>query len=369
MKVAFLLGSLNRGGTETLILDVFNQSTASPFEMFCVYRKEGALSDSFHSSRISLFKLTPGPVWKTSLYLWRLRKLLKEEKPDIIHAQQSIDAIYATLACLWLRIKVVQTFHGYDFNIGRFNKFLIRVSLRMADKNIFVSDRQKRYYLESYKPVRKSNLVRVYNGINFEKFKCMSESSFRSELGKEDKGLLLSMVGNFVPVRDQITVCRFLNLLDQKGVDFIFVFIGEMDKNNPHLFDECKSFCKNNKLESKVLFLGARPDVPAILPQLDAFIYSTDHDTFGIAVIEAIASGIPVFVNDWEVMNEITDNGSRATLYYTKDENDLLVKFLSFLELSDKFKNAAIENARWAQNTYSIQNHMESLYKVYCGLN
>ncbi len=368
MKVAFLLGSLNLGGTETLLLDVFNNSVASPFEMFCVYRKEGTLSDDFHSSGVTLFKLTPGPVWQTFQYLWQLRKLLKEKKPDILHAQQCIDTIYAMLACLGLRIKVVQTFHGYDFNIGRFNRFLIRLSLRLADKNIFVSESQKRYYLESYKPDNKSALVKVYNGINFEKFTFKPESSFQSELSKEEKSLLLGMVGNFVPVRDQLTVCRFLKLLDQKGVDFTFVFIGEMDKSNAYLYNECRAFCISHSLESKILFLGPRSDVPTILPQLDAFIYASDHDTFGIAIIEAIASGIPVFVNDWEVMKEITDNGKRATLYRTKDEKDLLKKFLSFLEQSRTFKNAAIENARWAQNTYSIQNHIGSLYDVYCGI-
>ena len=173
------------------------------------------------------------------------------------------------------------------------------------------------------------------------------------------------MVGNFVPVRDQMTVCRFLNLLNKKGVDFTFVFIGDLDKNNPQLYNECQSFCKNNGLESKVLFLGARPDVPAILPQLDAFIYSTDHDTFGIAVIEAIASGIPVFVNDWEVMKEITDNGKHATLYQTKDENDILNKFLLFLRQPEKYKKAAIENSRWARNTYNIHTHCDRLYEIY----
>jgi glycosyltransferase involved in cell wall biosynthesis len=108
--------------------------------------------------------------------------------------------------------------------------------------------------------------------------------------------------------------------------------------------------------------------VPALLTQLDAFIYSSDHDTFGIAVIEALATGIPVFVNDWGVMKEITDNGRYANLYRSKDESDLLNKFLLFLEQPEAFKKAALENAIWARKTYSIQNHMERLYEVYRGI-
>ncbi len=365
MRIAYLLGSLNRGGTETLLLDVFNSAVNTPFKMIGVYRKEGILSDGFHSSEVSLFKLTPGPLWMLWLYMWRLRKLLLREKVDIVHAQQNLDAVYAGLACLGLRIKVVQTFHGYDFHLGHFNKLLIRLSLKMAYVNIFVSESQRKHYAQTYKLNQNTKQVVVYNGINFSKLKLRSENAIPSD-SKESKIIFsLAMVGNFVPVRDQMTVCRFLDLLNRKGINFNFSFIGRKDEKNPQLYDECESFCLANDLKDKVLFCGTRPDVPSLLHQLDAFIYSTDHDTFGLAVIEAIATGIPVFVNDWQVMKEITDSGKRASLYHTKDENDLFDKFMSFVEQPKLFAKAALENAAWARKTYSIQNHVERLYEVY----
>lgn len=64
----------------------------------------------------------------------------------------------------------------------------------------------------------------------------------------------------------------------------------------------------------KVHFMGPRSDVPELLASWDAFLYSTDHDTFGIAVVEAIAAGLPTFVNDWEVMKlQITANWRTST--------------------------------------------------------
>lgn len=369
MKVAYLLGTLNQGGTETLLLDVFNSSEESPFGIIGIYRKDGILSERFHSSGVRIVKLEPGSPAFVLLYLWRLRKLLKLEKVDIVHAQQSIDMVYASIATLGLKVKVVNTFHGFDFNLSHFSKSLIWLSLKMGDKNIFVSKTQLKYYLSSYKLRQHSKQIVVYNGVNFEKLKNDTKTSIRSELGINQKELLISMVGNFIPGRDHLSICRFLDLLNRKGIDFTFLFIGKKYDRNPILFNECRSFCQNNGLKDNVFFLGSRSDVPLILPQLDAFVYSSTHDTFGIAIIEAIACGIPVFVNDWDVMKEITEEGRRVTLYRTKSENDLLDKFLSFLTQPEKYKKAALDNASWVRKTYSIQKHLERLYEVYCGIN
>jgi len=365
IKVCFLLGSLNRGGTETLMLDIFNRADKSSFGIIGIYRKKGLLEDSFHASKVNMFKLTPGSLVTIWLYPWRLRKLLKREKVDVVHAQQSLDAVYAWLACIGLRIKVVQTFHGYDFVLGHFHRLLIRLSLKITDMNIFVSKTQSKYYASAYKLNQRTKKAVVYNGINFEKLGIGAQNSIRIQLGISEKSLLMGMVGNFVPVRDQMTVCRFLNLLNTKGIDFRFLFIGKKDNANPQLFDDCYYFCQNKDLTGKVMFLGPRSDVSALLPQLDVFIYSTNHDTFGIAVVEAIASGIPVFVNDWEVMREITEDGRRASLYRSKDEIDLLDKVLSYIAHQESFRKSALENAEWARKTYNIENCLKRLNEVY----
>jgi len=365
MKVAFLLGTLNRGGTETLLLDVLNQSAGNSFEAICVYRNEGAFSKDFHTANAKMYRLTPGSAWNTVAYLRKLRKLFIAEKPDIIHAQQCIDAVYASLACMGLSTKIVQTFHGYDFEAGFFARLLIRLSLRLCMLNIFVSKSQLEYYRRIYAPAKRSKQVNVYNGINFNKLNLGINTTTHCEPETNTGSLKIGMVGNFVPVRDQMTICRFLLLLHKKGVGFTFMFIGGKEEANPQLYDDCVTFCVKNDLMGKVQFLGSRSDVPLLLSQLDAFVYSTDHDTFGIAVIEAMASGIPVFVNDWEVMKEITENGKYASLYKTKDENDLLDKFIEFLDQPEKFSKSANASAAWARQTYSIQTHCKRLHEVY----
>lgn len=362
MKVAYLLGSLNRGGAETLVLDCFHNSMKASFSLLGIYRRNGVLSEQFLSTSVKMKHL---PVKRFGFlnYIYQLRSLLLSEQVDIVHAHQPLDAIYAILATTGTKIKIVQTLHGYDFAVKGLNKFIYWISIKKV-YNVFVSESQKKYYVSKYNLEARKQSV-IYNGVNFSKLDSTRNNIIRQELGISSNSLLLAMVGSFVDGRDQITICRFLKLLDKKGVDFHFLFIGKKNEVEAWRYDNCVEFCRQNNLNNKVSFLGLRNDIPSILKELDAFVYATDHDTFGIAVIEAIAAGVPVFVNDWEVMTEITQSGSYATLYLTRDINDLMSKFEVFLTPPNDYKLKTQSAAKLVKSIYSIDNHIIKLQQVY----
>lgn len=364
MKVAFLLGTLNRGGTETLILDSFKRADDAEFEIIGVYRKKGDLYDEFISTDVPLFELRPKNFLDFKYFI-NLRKLLRNNSIKIVHAQQPLDAFYAYFACLFTGIKIVLTLHGYgkrDTHIGRMiRKFIIK----RTDLNIYVSDSQRRHYIRNYsiKPSMKQRVL--YNGINFNKLKNSNGEDVRQELGIPQNHLLLGTVGSFVAVRDQMTICRFLHLLDKTGTAFTFIFTGAKDEAEPWRYEDCVEYCNENGLSKKVFFLGIRNDVPNVLKQLDAFIYASNHDTFGIAVIEAMSIGLPVFVNDWEVMIEITNQKEHGIFYKTKNEQDLFNKFMDFIQQKEKYLNKAKSDAEWVRQRYGITYFLTGLNKNY----
>jgi glycosyltransferase involved in cell wall biosynthesis len=364
MKIAFLLGSLNRGGTETLVLDVFNNARSADLEIIGIYRNGGALYDDFINTNVQLDLLKPR-FFLDPFYIIRLRRLLKKNEVNIVHAQQSFDAFYAWIAGLGTGIRVVLTFHGNNYLFGgRVNTFT-KMIINKTSLNIYVSRSQMNDYKKNYNIKVGKNQTVVYNGISFDKFDNIDLQSIRKELNIPDKTILIGSVGNFVEGRDQLTVCKFLNLLNQKGAEFVFLFVGGKNNAVPWLYDDCVKYCDDHHIRDKVIFLGSRQDVPNILSQLDAFVYSTKHDTFGIAVIEAMAAGIPVFVNDWEVMTEITDQGKHGIVYKTKDEKDLLRHFMDFLNNRTVYQNKAKEDALWVRDQYSIETHMNALKQKY----
>lgn len=365
MKVAYLLGSLSRGGTETLLLDIFRNPEKASYSFIGIHRKGGDLESDFQKSNSSFFHLSPKFPFDP-FYLYRLRRLLNKNDIAIVHAQQSIDALYAVLALLGTSVKVIQTFHGYDIGYGLYARAILKWSMKIVALNLFVSRTQQNYYQQKYS-LKDDQCEVVYNGVSFEKLNHYERMPIRAEFSIDESSLLLGTVGNFVVGRDQYTICRFLKLLKEKGIKYKFLFVGKASNNA--LYRPCVDYCHENDLDENVIFVGSRTDVPNILHQLDAFVYASDHDTFGIAVIEAIAAGVPTFVNDWGVMREITNDGKYATLYKTKDIHDLLVRFMTYLDQKDIYREKSKVLASEIREKFSIETHLNKLYSVYKSIN
>ena len=377
MKVAYMLGSLNRGGTETLLLDVFKSADKAPYEFIGIHRKGGAYKDDFYQTKPRMLQCAP-KRFGLLRYLHRLRKLLKQEGVTIVHAQQSVDGIYASLATIGTDIQVVETFHGYDIEASRADKLINSLSIRMADAVCFVSNAQKDHYIQQYNIQKCQNKLHVvYNGVDFTKLDCeypipefltetdSAKAEIHTDHAAQQSGIRLAMVGNFVSGRSQSVICRSIQLLREQGVtDFDFYFIGRRNEKEPWRYDDCLRFCQENQLNN-VHFLGGRADVPAILQNIDGFVYSTDHDTFGIAVVEAMAAGVPVVVNDWVVMQEITQNGEWASLYESNNANDCARAIADFIEHREDRKQKAKLIAPVVRDEYSIERHISRLNEVY----
>lgn len=362
MNVAYMLGSLNRGGTETLLLDVCGNLNDSEIHAFLYHRKGGSLEDKFRETNVPMIQLAPKSIASLIPYLLKLRRSFRQHNIEIVHAQQSLDAVFASIATAGTGIKVVQTFHGYDFNHSTIQRFLMRLSVFFCNASYFVSNTQREYYLKKYKIFKKRFTAVIYNGIDFNRIKNADQSTILEEYNVSEKTLKFAMVGNFVPVRDHITICRFLNLLNQKDIDFRFFFIGAKDPSNPELYDQCITYCAEHKLNEKVIFTGSRSDVPGILKKIDAIIYSSNHDTFGIAVLESMLTGKLIFINNLPVFREITENEPNIIFYESGDDTDLLRKFLQFKDSLMLKSESSINSVK---EKYGISSHIESLNNKY----
>ena len=282
MKVAYLFGSLNRGGTETLFLDVFRNADKASYPFIGIHRKGGAYTDDFYAAGPKMIHCAPKRFGYIR-YILQIRRILCAEGVTIAHAQHWLDGLYAYLATIGTKTKVAQTLHGYFPQSGIVGK-LCRLAIRLADEVCFVSQYEQEWYQKQmYIPDSKCHVV--FNGVDFSKFDVtsegMNEKIVRDEARKEltsERGIRLCMVGNFVAVRDHITLFRAMQLLNKRGInDFDIYFIGKRVEEQGKIYDTCEQIVKENKL-TNVHFMGGRGDVPELLRSMDGFVYSTDHD-------------------------------------------------------------------------------------------
>lgn len=364
MKVAYFIGSLNRGGAEMLLLDICRKKDLAPYEMILIYRNEGELTDSFRSTGVPMFRIKP--KGSKLRYFSRLRQLLKREKIEVLHAQTLTNAVIGVVVTMFAKVRLVATFHGF---YRSWLKSLFRhIVMWNADAMLFVSEDLREWYLKHSLLCPSRHCYIVYNGINFDKLDKEYPIPDFLVKSKEDKNVTvqLAMVGNFTGVRSQIVVCRGIKLLKSQGYKNVtFYFIGKKVYAEPCYFDECLKYCIENEIMDMVHFVGSRGDVPAVLQHIDGFVYSTIRDSFGIAVVEALASGLPVVVNDWKVMVEIIRNKKWASFFHSNDEKDCCEKMKQLIDNLAVRKQLAQAYKEEVRNTYSIEEHIQNLNKVY----
>ena len=367
MKVVYILGSLNRGGMESLLLDVARQHDAAPFDMVVLHRKGGAYYEDFYGCGVDIRQLS-FHKGRLITYLLSLSRFIAEQEVDVVHTQMAIDCIYARLALRLGRlfgiihksIQLVTTFHGFDMWEKGLNRMRRKWAIRMADKVCFVSQCEREDYERRYDVGNKGYVI--YNGVDF------STVAEKRERGKESESApiqpRLAMVGSFGSGRSHIVVCKALKELRDRNIKIEFYFAGAKRESEAALYDTCVEYCRQNNLNN-VHFLGNCNNVYSLLQQMDGFVYSTVHDTFGIAVVEAIASGLPTIVNDWVVMKEVTRDGQWATLFKTEDAEDCANKIQDLIEHLSERKAKAQEIAQQVREAYSIEKHIERLNEIY----
>lgn len=360
IKVAIILGGLGMGGAETLMLDVMRQWQHAPFSMIGVHRKGGALKSAFYAAGPNMIEVVLHRHRIIS-YLFHLRKILVSERVNVIHTQMWIDCIYCKLATIGLRIPIINTFHGF-YSLNGLRGLLCRWSMQLADKIIFVSQYEQDYY-QSRVHINPAKLFVAYNGIDFAKVDCLSKLDNVS-LCKKNQSVQLCMVGSFSYSRAHMIICQALTQIQRP---FQFYFIGATNEKKSNAYVECYDYCQKHQLLDRVHFVGQQSNVYSWLKDMDGFVYATEHDTFGIAMVEAMAMGLPIVVSDWPVFKEIcTAIKYPAVRYFgKKNVNDCIQKINDLLQHLEDSKLEAKSGVQNVRKAYAIETLLTRLLEIY----
>lgn len=361
MKILHTLDSLNRGGTEMLVLDVCRNARANDLDISFATTGGGDLKEDFANSGVDFFRLQRRLPLDFSV-VRKLREIIRANDIDIVHAHQAVEGLHAHLACRGTKARLVLSFHAYIPDAK--NRFVLKYLIPRTAANVAVS-REFLGWLSVKDGFDTSrNFHVIYNGID-EKRLIGSGNNLKAELNLPAKTLLCGMIGNFyaAPRKDQLTVCHALLEFFCRFPDSHFAFIGRAEKNSD--YERCVRFCEEHKIAAKVSFLGRREDIADLLKSLDIFVLSSQHESFGIAAVEAMLVKTPVILSDIDPLSEVSNGGRCAAVFQTKNSFQLAEKMICLAESQDVRDDLAKRAFVFARENFSIEVHLRELRKLY----
>lgn len=249
----------------------------------------------------------------------RILELCDTESVDVIVAHHAAPMLRLAAMAAKLRspgIKVICYAHSNAFELcdGRrkkglaLRKWIFRTTFLMADAAVAISH-SVRDSLVQYLKVPENRISVIHNGAILERF-----HRGRTEGGKT---LRLIYVGRLIEEKGVQTILQALGYL--RDADCRLTIVGDGDYRAP-----LQAIAKELDIDCRVQFLGTRDDVPELLADSDVFVHVPDcAEGFGIAVVEAMASGLICVCGDRGALPEIVEDGVSGFLVKNNDPERL----------------------------------------------
>jgi len=300
----------------------------------------------FHEVQIARYPLFKYPPYTLALAT-KLTALCREHPVDLIHAHYAIPhAVSAYLARQMLGSaapKLSTTLHGTDITLlGMDETFydITRFSLEQSDGLTAVSDYLARETSERF--CVECPIETIHNFIDLERFHpAKRDAELRGRYACPDEALV-GHLSNFRWVKRAPDVVRvFQRICRERPARLLMVGDG------PEL-EPTRAVADELGVLDYVTFLGSEDAVESLLPQLDLFLLPSEQESFGLAALEAMASGVPVVATQVGGVAELVDEAS-GRLFPVGDVEAMGAAALEMLDRPELRANARARAEQFAQ--------------------
>jgi glycosyltransferase involved in cell wall biosynthesis len=200
-----------------------------------------------------------------------------------------------------------------------------------------------------------SNTMTIYNGINLERFRPMEVPPAKPKAPK-----IIGMVASLEEAKDQATLIRAGKILMQRGIEVEIRLIGDGSKKG-----QLQALA--DQLGVRVEFRGTQLDIVKELAELDQFAFMTSEgEGLGIALIEALAIGLPVVASDVSACRDVLDSGKLGTLVPYGSET-ALANVLEQGHKESRAGDAAAIKRCYVERRFDAKKMAAEYYKVLSG--
>ena len=357
MNILHLIDSLDIGGAQIRLINDLRFINKTKFNnVVCSLNGKGKLSDEITSLGIkSLFKLV---------------KIIRQNRVDVIHTQLFFSDIYGRLFGKILKVPFIVTTvqssvyepdAGYLYSLKR--KLVDRYSGIFCNRKfIAVSDFVKDSISKHLK-IRKERIEVIPNYVDFVQVNKIDREKLTrlmDELCLEPKEIALITVGRLNPA---------------KGIEYLLKAFSDLCKkyDNLRLIIVGDGFLKENlerqssmyKISNKVMFLGERDDVKELICLSDIFIFPSLSEGMPVSLLEAMAIEKPCIASDIGPHREIINNNENGMLVRVKNAEDIVEAVKILIEKPKKARELAQNGRDFVEREFNIQNvkQLERLYE------
>lgn len=352
-KIIQVIPSLNMGGAEIMCENLSYELKRQNNEVIILslYNNHTPITERMEKKGIKIVYLNKNKGFDLKL-LYKIRKFIKEEKPDIIHTHL-YSLKYVCLSLFFKKnIKIIHTVHNIATKEStkkdqKLNKFIFKKNIAIP---VALSEEIQDTICELY-DMNKNMVPIVYNGINLNN--CIEKNNYH--IG--DK-IIITHVG------------RFFEQKNHKGLILSFHEILKTYNNcelrligNGALLNEIKELVKSLGIDKNVKFLGEQKEVYQFLNESDIFIMPSLYEGVPLALIEAMGTGLPIIVSNVGGIKDMVENNIDAILIKPNIEeiynafNLLINDYMLRKKIGKSAKRRSIE--------FSVENMEQKYSKIY----
>ncbi len=377
MKVLYIITRLDRGGSAEVVLDLCSRMKNRGHDVVLVYGKTIEpvvdLNEYTETSGVKLLKIDnlqrEVSVFHDLKASLEVRKIIKNERPEIVRTHTSKAGIIGRWAAWKERIPVVvHTPHGHIF-YGYYGKFITRLFIlleKWAARRCHVITTLTRKGLDDHvkagiAPEMKFRIVP--SGIDTRRFGMNKNimENIRNETGLRE-GVVIGWVGRFEEVKDPLTFIKAAAIISKRvddNKDIQFLMAGEGS-----LHGEIESSVRSFGIADRFVLTGEREDIHRIYPLMDVFVLSSINEGQGRVIIEAMASNIPVVATDVGGVGEIVHDNETGLLVPPSNPERLAESILKVVNDDELKRKLVSENSKQIQS-FDIETMVDKFEEIY----
>ena len=267
---------------------------------------------------------------------FKLARFAQERQIQVIHAHVARDYPVVALAAARAGSVPFMITRHMQFPLSRGHRITLRSVARVIAVSQAVADS-----LYAQRVFDRDKIVVIPHGIDVAKFSQTSAGRIRA--GRGNERARIGTIGQLAPAKGQMDFVKAAAIVANQPGDVEFIIAGDDKSRTGENRQRLEALISQLGLTGRVSLLGRCDDLPQLLSTFDLFVSPSRLESFGLAIVEAMACGVPVVATRTGGAGEIIKDGETGRLVPVGNAKALAK------EICDLVENSA-ERARLSEN-------------------